>query len=244
MNRILFESQEIQPDGTVTFADGRAVHVRDVLKSKAGDTLKIGVINGSAGTGRVLAITADAVQLAATLDAVAPEPWVDLLLAVPRPKVLKRLWSQLAALGVGRIALVNAARVERTYFETHWIQETHYRPLLVEGLMQSGATQIPQVTIHRLFRPFIEDSLDSVFSTPLRIVAHPGPAMPPPVPDGGVKNRPLVAIGPEGGWTTFELEMLAAHGFKIFSFGERILRSDTASIALLAILHHHYALRK
>ena len=101
-------------------------------------------------------------------------PAVDLLLALPRPKVLRRLWAQFAALGVGRIVLTNAARVERHYFDTHVLEESTYRPLLIEGLQQAGDTRLPRVSIHRQFRILIEDELDGLSNDGARLVAHPG----------------------------------------------------------------------
>ena len=49
-------------------------------------------------------------------------------------------------------------------------------------------------------------------------------------------GRPILAIGPEGGWTDDEVTRLEAHGFRQMSLGPRILRTDTATIALLARL--------
>ena len=235
MNRILFESNELLSDGTVCLTDGRAAHIRQVLKAESGQVLQVGLLNGLAGTGLVITNSPDCVQLAVTLDTVAPVPWIDLILAVPRPKVLKRLWAQLAALGVGRIVLINAARVEREYFATHWIQEASYRPLLIEGLVQAGTTQLPRVTIERRFRPYVEDCLDRDFPETRRLVAHPGEAA-VSCARGGEERRLLLAVGPEGGWTPFEIEMLEQQGFSRFSLGGRTLRTDTACIALLAVL--------
>lgn len=253
MNRILIEPHELCADGTVTWTDLRAAHARDVLHVKPGDRLKIGVVNGQTGTGTVLGSTAEHVRVAIELGGTSPQPWADLLLAVPRPKVLKRLWPQLAALGVGRIVLLNAARVERNYFDSHWLEEAHYRPLLLEGLMQAGTTGLPEVSVRRRFRPFVEDELDALFPSTWRVVAHPGPATEAPRPgvaiaplqggprsgqaDRGDARAPvLLAVGPEGGWTEFELGLLEARGFRRFAMGERILRCDTACIALLAVL--------
>lgn len=242
MNRILFEKRELLDDGTVRFSDGRAKQIREVLRAEVGAVLKVGMIDGLVGSGQVVEYAGDFVRLSVTLDSEAPAPWFDLLLAVPRPKVLKRLWAQLAALGAGRIVLLNAARVERVYFDSHWLRDEHYRPLLVEGLMQCGATRLPEVSIQRRFRPFVEDELDAAFPTTWRLAAHPGPVLPVPAPPGDDRTaRPLLAIGPEGGWTPYERETLAAHGFQSFSIGERILRSDTACLALIAILGYGIA---
>ena len=238
MNRILFERSERRADGTVVLFGVRAAHIRDVLHADVGSVLKVGEINGLVGTGRICEQTADAVHLAVTLDTPSPAPWVDLLLAVPRPKALKRLWPQLAALGVGRIVLLNAARVESVYFGTQWIQDEHARPLLIEGAMQAGTTRLPTLLVRRRFRWFLEDELDTLFPTPWRLMAHPGPVTPITLPPDVNNVRPLLAVGPEGGWTPHECELLVDRGFQPLSLGTRILRSDTACVALLAVLGH------
>jgi len=52
-----------------------------------------------------------------------------------------------------------------------------------------------------------------------------------------VDERVLLAVGPEGGWNEFEISLLRSHGFEPVSMGERTLRSDTACVALLALVH-------
>jgi len=251
MNRILFEHCE--RDGqTVALRGRRARHIREVLRAKPGDTLRVGELGGLLGTARVESLDGDEARLAVVLDQAAPEPWIDLLLALPRPKVLGRLWAQLAALGVGRIILINAARVERCYFDTHWIDPAVYTPLLTEGLEQAGATRLPEVRIRRSFKAYVEDELARDYAGSPKFLAHPGPAAgtavaamsetAQPVVNGaaaagsGGPPRPLLAIGPEGGWTSYELEQLETRGFMRLSLGPRILRTDTACIALLGRL--------
>lgn len=254
MNLILCEPGEIGGDGLVHLRDARGRHVRAVLRPDIGDTLQIGVIDGPKGRGEVLAIDDAGVTLRCALEADAPpRPAVDLLLALPRPKVLQRLWAQLAAIGVGRIILTNAERVERNYFDTHVLDEAIYRPLLIEGLQQACDTHLPRVSIHRRFRVLIEDELDPLCGDGpghdgLRVVAHPHadgalasvvahPAASPAATPGAAPPRALIAIGPEGGWNAFELALLARHRFQAIGMGPRILRTDTACIALLALLH-------
>ena len=175
MNLILCESSEVDADGVVTLTGARAAHVRGVLGAKPGDVIRIGVVDGPKGRGEILALDEDRVVLRSELDATVPAPpAVDLLLALPRPKVLRRLWAQLAALGVGRIVLTNASRVERHYFDTHVLEESTYRPLLIEGLQQAGDTRLPRVSIHRQFRILVEDELDALSGDAARLVAHPG----------------------------------------------------------------------
>lgn len=238
MNLLLLEPHELSVDGHVTLRDGRAVHLRTTLRASPGQVARIGIVDGPKGTGVVTAIDEGEVTLRCAFEpALADVPAVDLLLAVPRPKVLKRLWAQLASLGVGRIILTNAARVERPYFDSHVLDAVTYRPLLVEGLQQAQDTRLPLVSIHRRFRVLIEDELDQLTDAHTRLVADPSADRHvrdvPLVPDG----RVLLAVGPEGGWSRFELELLAKHRFTTIGMGTRTLRSDTACIALLTLVH-------
>ena len=221
MNRILFEPEEIAPDGTVLLAgDERATHIVRVLGAKPGQALRTGTVNGQAGTSTVLEADARAVRLRTEHSQDLPEPWIDLLLAAPRPKALKRLWPQLAALGVGRIVVLNAAKVEKCYFSSQWLDPRHVRPLLVEGLVQAGATRLPEVLVRPRFKPFVEDELDALFPERLRLLVHPGPRT-ERLAEDALARRPLLAVGPEGGWTEYELRMLQGRGFVPFSLGDR-----------------------
>ena len=235
MNRIILTSDECSSDSTVTLTDARAEHIRTVLKARVGDDVRTGVLNGLIGISRVERMDEQRVVLRMQHDEQAPEPWFDLILAAPRPKVLKRLWPQLAALGAGRIVILNAFKVEKCYFSSQWIDPAHYTPLLIEGLMQSGTTRLPDVQIQQRFKPFMEDDLEACFPNALRLLAHPGETA------GHGWNRvngqrPLLAVGPEGGWTNYELDMFLKRGFMPFSLGSRPLRTDTATIALVAVL--------
>jgi len=239
MNLVLVDPEEITPSGDAVLSGSRAEHLLKVLHAAPGHEVRIGVIDGPRGVGTVQAIAEGAVTLRCAFEGDAPpRPAIDLLLALPRPKVLRRLWAQIAALGVGQIILTNAEKVERNYFDTHVLSPESYRPLLIEGLQQARDTRLPAVSIHRQFRVLVEDQLDALVGPALRVVADPSAskALSQVVP-AGAPQRLLLAIGPEGGWNAFELGLLAAHGFQPAGIGPRILRSDTACVALLAIAH-------
>lgn len=238
MNLILFEQWEVDDYCQVTVFDSRARHVREVLRTPEGGSLSVGIIGGPKGTAVVSELRSEYIKLACDFeDAIPVMPPVDLMLAMPRPKVTRRLWSQLASMGVGRIILTNAARVERNYFDTHVLEPETYRPLLIEGLQQARDTILPEVMIRKELKPFIEDELASVFSDSLLIMsdtlARQG------IGDMKIKagGRVLLAVGPEGGWVDYERNMFAAHGFRSFRAGLRTLRTDTACVAVLALVH-------
>jgi 16S rRNA (uracil1498-N3)-methyltransferase len=234
VNLILIEPGGVR-DGRATLAGAQARHAIDVLRVTPGQELRLGVIDGPRAVGRVTRVDGAHVELECTFGEVPPVPDVDLLLALPRPKVLRRLWAQLAALGVRQIMLTNAARVERNYFDTHVLEPEVYRPLLIEGLQQAQDTHLPRVSVHRRFKPLVEDALDTLCPDGVRLVAHPhgggAPAAWPPR-----ASHTLLAVGPEGGWDEYEMGLLAARDFTPISLGPRTLRTDTACIALLAVL--------
>ncbi|MBO4286722.1 MAG: 16S rRNA (uracil(1498)-N(3))-methyltransferase [Kiritimatiellae bacterium] len=235
MNRILLEAGEIREDGTAVLSGERADHILRVLHGRPGQVLKTGTVDGLAGTSVVLSIEGGSVALRPSHTEEPPEPWLDLILAVPRPKVLKRLWAPLASLGVRRVFLLNAAKVEKFYFSSQWLDPASFRPLLLEGLQQTGLTRLPKVEICPLFKPFVEDRLDGLFPVAPRLLAHPLPSVRTPAGLSGTCVVTL-AVGPEGGWTEYEREAFLARGFQPFSLGRRILRTDTACIALAAVL--------
>jgi RsmE family RNA methyltransferase len=225
--------------GPIRVSGEQARHLLSVLKVVRGQQVRVGIVDGPCGTGTVTAVHAAAVDLECAFEtAIPPRPPVDLLLALPRPKVMRRLWAQLAALGVGQIVLTNAARVERHYFDTHVLTPECYRPLLIEGLQQARDTRLPRVSIHKQFKVLVEDDLDAMTGDAQRLVAHPGTEQSiAAAASGRTAERVLLAIGPEGGWNAFELDLLKAHGFQPVGMGPRTLRTDTACIALLALVH-------
>ena len=246
MNRILFEKAEIT-DGIATFGGERAEHVMNVLHGEVGQIIKSGEVDGPIGTSEILEIMAtgkcggqesSATMIKAKVNHTEKsiEPWIDIILAPPRPRVMKRLLPQLATMGVGRIVLVGAQKVEKDFWGATLLKEENYRPLLIDGLMQGGTSILPKIECWKSFNRFLREGLSS-FETTERIVAHP-------YVDRGGENRwrwrtdvkPLLAIGPEGGWTDDEVAKLIENGFRGYSLVSRILRTDTATIALLAQL--------
>lgn len=251
MNLLLLEPSEVGAEGIAVLSGARATHLRQILRAQPGQDIRVGVIDGGRGSGIIRSVDERTVTVEFELEGVVPErPPVDLLLALPRPKVMRRLWAQIAALGVGHILLSNAERVERNYFDSHVLGADVYRPLLVEGLQQARDTCMPIVSIHRRLKVLVEDDLDSLCPRGARLVAQPGSertcsatlaacTTPDIIARQAPKasSRVLLAVGPEGGWNDFELQLMHAHGFKTVAMGRRTLRSDTALIALLALLH-------
>ena len=94
MNRILLEEADVAADGCVLLDGARARHVLRVLRAKVGDRLRVGILDGPAGEARIVDSSAETVALECQWENAPPAPWLDLVLALPRPKVLKRLLAE------------------------------------------------------------------------------------------------------------------------------------------------------
>ena len=246
MNRILLEPNEIGAEDRAVLGGVRAEHVRSVLHGTVGQPLKTGVVGGKVGVSVIEAVTPTEIVVRCVHDQAPLPPWCDLVLAPPRPRVMKRLLPQLATLGVRRLFLVGAEKVEKAFWGAQLLKPEIYRPLLIEGLMQGAvSTQLPEVHQEKQFSKWLSggDFAKNFENQPFRIVAHP--PLPGTVPtSSNVANVqccqsqsgtvPVFAIGPEGGWTEKEVALLEAQGFVRHSLGPRILKTETATIALLS----------
>lgn len=238
---LLLEDGERPGGGTAeaVLSPRHARHVREVLKKSPGQSLRIGLPGGPVGTGTILSDDAGGLRIACAWEGKAPpRPRADLVLALPRPKVLKRLWPVLGAVGAGRIDLTNAWKVEKPYFASDALSPDAWRKGLAEGLEQARSTWMPEVRVHKHLRELLEDDIPSREPAAL-LVADPGPgaedvfAVAADLKRSG--GRACVAIGPEGGWTEGERGLFARLGWKRISWGDgRILRSDTATAVFLA----------
>lgn len=233
VNLLLLEPDDFVAPDRARIGGRRLQHVRRVLGKGVGDTLIAGRLGGEIGEATILAIDDDHADLSCRLDRAPPSPSrVALVLALTRPPMLRRILQHAAALGVKRIALVHAARVEKSFWGARDLEPSAIGEKLRLGLEQSCDTILPTVTTHRRFRPFVEDELPAIAGASHRLVAHAA-AETSPVPQAGDVT---LAIGPEGGWLPFELQLLTDHGFSAWSLGPRVLRVETAVVAALGRL--------
>lgn len=240
MNLLLLEPHELEED-IAFIRDARARHVQRVLRAEPGQQIRVGIVDGPVGHAEVLDCSSGGVRLRCELGETPPATPVDLVLALPRPKVLKRLYAPLAAMGVGRLLLTNAAKVERCYFDSHALDPDRIRARMLEGLSQARDTRLPEVLVSRSFRRTVEDLLPD--DGALRLLADPLYAGSTYEMAKRADARLVLALGPEGGWTAYEREHLERHGFVGVGLGPRTLRSDTAVVALMSLAHAGLAAR-
>ena len=91
MNLILLESSDFVAPGRAVLFGRRHQHITEVHRAQAGEQLKVGLVNGEIGNATVRQADAERIELDVALHQ-APPPALPLtmVLALPRPKMLKR----------------------------------------------------------------------------------------------------------------------------------------------------------
>ncbi len=238
---LLFESDfitssrsEQESQAEVCLTGRRAEHIRKIHQAKIGDELSVGLVDGNIGTGTVININDSSVSLKVGMEQQPPPPLpVTLVLALPRPKVLRRLYRTISELGVKQLYLINAFRVEKSYWHSPALDGHTIRDNLILGLEQCKDTVLPEVHLRKLFKPFVEDELPTVIGSSKAIVAHPyGQSMLEPHQG----QATTLVIGPEGGFIPYEIEKLEQAGCQTARMGARILRVENAVPAILSRL--------
>lgn len=236
VNLITLEPQDFIDPHTVILKDRRHSHITEILKSKLGDCLRVGLINGFTGTGTICQINAEAVTLNVRQlndQGIPPLP-LSIILALPRPRVLNRILQTSASLGVKHLILIHTQRVEKSYWQTPLLKPENVHLQLRLGLEQACSTHIPTITYHRHFQSFINESVKDINEHSERFVAHPGHYI--SCPTAQPKRHIVMAIGPEGGFIPREIEQLTKLDFRPIQIGQRILRVETALTYLIAKL--------
>jgi RsmE family RNA methyltransferase len=199
-----------------------------------GDELSVGVLSGRIGIGRVTHLDPSVLEMEVRLErAPPPKLPLTLILALPRPKVFKRVLRTASAMGVNRIILINSFRVEKSFWQSPVVSDEGMREQLFIGLEQAKDTMLPEVLLRPLFKPFVEDELSGLIKGVLSLVAHPNASAPCP---RDIKQPAVLAIGPEGGFIPYEIEKFMSCGFLPMQIGERILSVETAVPALISKL--------
>lgn len=221
MNLLLFKADELT-DGIAVISDSRARHIIKVLKTEKGGLLKAGVINGPTGTARLTGISGDKLTMEFAAEGESPAaPDMSLIMALPRPKAFRRILFCAVSCGVKDIHIINSWRVEKSYWESPYIDSANVESVCLEALSQAKDTVMPAIRFHRFFTGFMEEGLPLIPEGRGRYLAHPY---------GAKTDRPKMpaaaAVGPEGGFIEREVETFAGNGFELYSAGERTLTTE------------------
>jgi RsmE family RNA methyltransferase len=233
MNLLLLKPDQINQQ-TATVSGRQLEHLIAVQRAEVGDSVRVGEVNGLMGQGIIKTLSAEQAILEVSLDTPPPPATpLCLILALPRPKMLRRTLQSVTAMGVKAIYLVNSSRVEKSFWQSPFLQPLALEEQMTLGLEQARDTQMPKLHMRKRFKPFVEDELGDIIKGSQALVAHPITELPCPI---NSDSAVTLAIGPEGGFIPYEVELLNSVGFDAVHLGPRILRVEVAVPALISRL--------
>jgi RsmE family RNA methyltransferase len=231
VNIILFSASEVQLP--LARNDFRARHILQVLRRKPGDTFDAGLINGPRGKGTLVTSREDSLELSFEWgEAPPPLAPIRLIVGLPRPQTARDILREGASLGVSAIDFVITRRAEPSYARSSlWSGE--WESLIVAGAAQAFCTRLPDVShglpltdaLAKAPAEATSIALDN-YESSVRL-GKSVPALGKPV---------VLAVGAERGWSAEERDLLVQHGFLFAHLGERVLRTETACIAAVAVI--------
>jgi len=234
MNLILLFKTDFISSDTACLNGQRFEHLRKVLRVEQGTCVKVGVLDGMLGSGEVVELNADNIKLRVDLCNEPPEALpLTLICALQRPQTLKKVLQAVIAYGVKKIYFIHSRKVEKSYWSSPLLEEEALRKHIILGLEQSCDTIMPEIHFRQKFKPFVEDELIDIVGDSQGITAHPTAQEACPAQVG---KAVTLCVGPEGGFTDYEIEMLAAHACPAVHLGTRPLRTEFAICALLGRL--------
>lgn len=241
MNLILFEPNEVQEQHIhLPIADARAQHILNVLKLVPHKMFRAGILGSTVHQATLLCMDQHKLVIQLSEGLPCPKPHnVDLWLAMPRPKALRRMYSPLAQIGLRSLFLSGAEKVDPSYMNSHYASDASAKAHVIDGLMQAGNTH--PYSIH--FYPSFDLVMDRILPQKqythrwvCDVGSHPLISKQSLVSPA---SSVLLAIGPEGGWTNQERISFSQSGFTFVSLGDRIFRSELAApLALFSVLNH------
>ena len=252
MNLILLNKNELDSHGLATLVGRRAKHICEVIKPTVGDKLNAGIIDGDIGKVEVIAIAASdkadkeasvtlKLDSSTLLNSSPAAVDISLVIALPRPKVTRRIIGLCTECGVKDIHFINSYRVEKSFWQSPLLSDDKVHKQIILSLEQSKDTQLPHIHFHNRFKPFVEDQLPEIAKGKQALVAHPYNAkIHLDASDdklAELKKQPrIIAVGPEGGFIPYEIEQLQQAGFNTLGLGPRIYRVETVIPLLLGKL--------
>ncbi|MBR7121503.1 MAG: 16S rRNA (uracil(1498)-N(3))-methyltransferase [Lentisphaeria bacterium] len=235
MNLLLLDENDFIAPGRVEISDRRFLQLRDIIKLENGKTFRAGIVNGNTGIATVENFTGSGVTLSVELTTAPPPPGnVTLICALPRPQTFHKVLHCAITMGVKNIWFIHSRKVEKSYWQASVLQNDAVDKEIRLALEQCGDTIYPAIQYRNRFKPFVEDELPSIIaSCDAAIFGHPRSSKRPEAFNG---QKVALLIGPEGGFSDYEVEKLTIAGVTGVTLGHRVLRTEFATAALLAKL--------
>ncbi len=238
MNIIILTPKDKTDENIYSLTDNRANHILNILKSNRKDIIEIGLLNGRKGNAEIIETDKGNVTLKILnlKEQKETKPHIDIICALPRPQTLKKILTTIATMGVSNLYLIRSSKVEKSFFQSTLLKKENYTKYLLEGLSQGKRTNLPNIFIYKRFKQFIENNFSNNVNGVVKLLADIESKKYLNKLKVENKEKYLIAIGPEGGWTEYETNFMKQNGFIDFKLSQNILRVETAITAALAQL--------
>lgn len=229
MNLLLLP-ENISSQGVMTIDQPRHIqHLHQVLKVTQGDIIKCGIRQGERFLAEIQSLDEHCAKITAITsnNFIAQPPQklpVTLIIALPRPKVLRRIVQDATAMGVQKIVIMHSYHVDKSYWSSPILQQLD--DAVVLGLEQAQDTICPEIIFEKRFKPFVEDRLAKWINVNRpAYVAHPYAQTSLPF---HIQHECILIVGCERGFIPYEIDLLQKIGCQVCQFGSRILRTENS----------------
>jgi len=232
MNIILFRAHEVELP--LPRHDPRAGHILGALRRRPGDSFDAGLVNGPRGKGTLVSVENG--RLLITFAWGEPPPPLNpltLLIGLPRPQTARDILRDATTLGVAALHFICTEKGEASYARSRLWQSGEWERHVIAGAEQAFCTRLPEVTHGRS----LADALTALPAGAARVALDNYEA-PVALAVCNVSGGPaaILALGAERGWSPAEREQLRTAGFAFAHLGPRVLRTETACVAAIALL--------
>jgi len=229
----------------VTLENDEARHLREVLRLKPGDEAFVFDGEGREFRCRVETARSDSalLSLLAEVPAASPESFLDLTLAVALLKGDKfdLMVQKTTELGVSKLVPVITDRAEVKLRDQQDASKrlTRWQRIALEAAKQCGRACVPVIeppvaAADLLQTSIADDALRVMFSE------RGGSDFSAAFAQTPAPTKMMALVGSEGGWSDGEIKLAQAQQWRIITLGGRILRAETAAIAVTAVLQHRF----
>lgn len=232
------------PQDQIPVISGEDVHhIRDVLRMKVGDEIELLDGNGKAYQAKIAEYKKDKVICQILSTKILENPAkvkVTLAQCLPKAEKMKLIIQKSTELGVWSIVPVTS---ERTIVKSE--KKERWQTIAKEAAQQCRLTYVPKITEVKSFNEILSGAKDYSLalipfelekSTSLKSLLSPLPSNHQSISPSNI----LILIGPEGGFSQKEVTLAKEAGIISVSLGPRILRTETAGLAMLSMINYEF----